>query len=379
MFILKINGEPVKGNAVVSLACGSPMSLSASTDGLSIGCTDSRSYDEWYAEFIHSKQQAMLNGGIGDSYTFTKSFSSGCVRTINGTIPDTLGNITLLGSEIVDVSVPENYDNVLLVSRLVVGGNKLDILRELYLFTMRLYAAFNHCTARLLEFSPDTWGSDDADSDNRLGKIRGALLNYQANVARWNYLVWKNSYKQDIEVSRHNTAISLGYSCVSCQVMGVTITTTIKKINAQPTDIDGLDSAYCLTIYRQSASDDRQKKDIGIVTEIYKDDTEIFGFGQDMSYKNWDKITIVQKLPAMVQSDKYSELFALAPGMGITQYIYLDKESDPTHRKNEFEVHTTWVVSMPDGSVKHLERAEQVFVAAMNAKSLTDSGVGQLK
>lgn len=374
MFILKVNGEPIANRNIVSIVGDNTVEVKQSSDGPEVKLTDPRDYAEWYADFIHSKQHAMLNGGAGERYLFTKPLVSTCVRTINGTTPDTLGNITLLGSKIVDVSVPADpdYANTVVVSRLSSGSSQLELLKELYLFTMRLYDAFNHCTSRLLEFSPETWSSSEA---NKLGKHRGTLLNYQANVARWNYLVWKSSYRQLIEVSRQNIAISVGYACVPCRVSGVEITTTIKKVSAHATDMDGVDSAYCLTIYRQSVSDNRQRKDATVSTVIKKSDengdVEIFGFGQDAEYKNWETITIVQKLPAMVQADKYAELFALAPGMGLTEYIYLDKESNPNSRKNDFDITTQWIVMTEQGDVT-LEKTHRVSVAAVNAETIIE-------
>ena len=372
MFILKVNGEPIANRNIVSIIGDNSVEVNQSSDGPEVKLTDPRDYDEWYTDFIHSKQHAMLNGGAGESYLFTKPLVSTCVRTINGTTPDTLGNITLLGSKIVDVSVPDGKPNTVVVSRLSSGPSQLELLKELYLFTMRLYDAFNHCTSRLLEFSPGTWSSSEDQVSNKLGKRRGTLLNYQANVARWNYLVWKSSYRQLIEVSRQNIAISVGYACVPCRVSGVKITTTIKKVSAHATDMSGIDSAYCLTIYRQSVSDNRQRKDATVYTVIKKDGVEIFGFGQDAEYKNWETITIVQELPAMVQADKYAELFALAPGMGLTEYIYLDKESNPNSRKNEFDVTTKWEVTSEHGEVTVLEKKHTVYVAAVNAETIIE-------
>ena len=383
MFILKINNEPVTDKSIVSLDSTDSVEV-VGGPAIKLSLKDPRSYEDWYSSFVYSKQQAMLHGGKGTGYEFTKPLASLAVRTINNVEPDNLGNITLLGSKGVDVSAPVGDENssVVIVSRLSAGVNRSEVLREIYLFTMRLYHAFNHCTSRLLEFNPITWDDENDEKlkiANKLGKFRGALLNYQANVARWNYLVWKSSYKQDVEASRQNIALSLGYSCVPCQVDSVVITTTIKKIAAQPTNIDSLDSASFFTIYRQAISDDRKGKDAEGVgrptTTIKKDEAVIFGFGQDAEYKNWDTITIVQELPTMVQSDKYSELFALAPGMGITEYIYLDKETSPETRTNEFEITTTWEVKI-GGQSTTMSKTVTKRAAAMNAKSLIeDSGV----
>lgn len=380
MFILKINNEPVTDKSVVSLGSTDSVEV-VGGPAIKLSLKDTRSYEDWYSSFVYSKQQAMLHGGKGTEYEFTKPLTSLAVKTINNVEPDNLGNITLLGSKTVDVSIPAGGKNssVVIVSRLSAGVNRVEALKEIYLFTMRLYHAFNHCTSRLLEFDPATWGDEKFQIANKLGKFRGALLNYQANVARWNYLVWKSSYKQDVEVSRQNIALSLGYSCVPCQVDSVVITTTITKKEAQPTNINGLDSVSFFTIYRQSVSDDRKGKDAegaaSPTTKITKDEVEIFGFGQDAEYKNWDTITIVQTLPSMVQSDKYSELFALAPGTGITEYIYLDKETSPEARMNEFEITTTWEVKIGEQSME-MSKTVTKKVAAMNAKSLTeDNGV----
>lgn len=381
MFILKINNEPVTDKSVVSLDSTDSVEV-VGEPAIKLSLKDPRSYEDWYSSFVYSKQQAMLHGGKGGEgteygYEFTKPLASLAVKTINNVEPDNLGNITLLGSKMVDVSVPADDKNssVVIVSRLSAGVNRVEALKEIYLFTMRLYHAFNHCTSRLLEFAPDTWNAEKLTIANKLGKFRGSLLNYQANVARWNYLVWKSSYKQDVEVSRQNIALSLGYSCVPCQVDSVIITTTITKKEAQPTNIDSLNSASFFTIYRQSVSDDRKGKDAegaeSPITTIKKDEVEIFGFGQDAEYKNWDKITIVQTLPKMLQSDKYSELFALAPGTGITEYIYLDKETSPETRMNEFEIETTWEVKIGEQSTTMSKKVTKK-VAAMNAKSLTE-------
>lgn len=384
MFILKINNEPVTDKSVVSLASTDSVEV-VGEPAIKLSLKDPRSYEDWYSSFVYSKQQAMLHGGKGTEYEFINPLASLAVRTINNVEPDNLGNITLLGSKMVDVSVPVGDKNspVVIVSRLSAGVNRVEALKEIYLFTMRLYHAFNHCTSRLLEFNPATWGAEEFKIANKLGKFRGALLNYQANVARWNYLVWKSSYKQDVEVSRQNIALSLGYSCVPCQVDGVVITTIIEKLSAQPTNIKDLDSASFFTIYRQSVSDDRKGKDAQgakiptttIKKIINEDEVEIFGFGQDAEYKNWDRIEIVQMLPPMLQSDKYSELFALAPGTGITEYIYLDKETSPEARMNEFEITTTWEVKIGEQSTTMSKKVTKK-VAAMNAKSLTeDDGV----
>lgn len=376
MFVLKINGRRLPNKTLVNIKTEDSIKPPELLDsGARFELKDPRSYADWYFEFIASKQLAMLKGGSSEShYVFLHPLSASHVSSINNIVPDTLGNITLLGSRVVDVSPLDDNKNVLLISRLKIASNQLKQLQEIYLFTMRLYNAFNHTTTRLLQFSPDTWGVKEEDdailfANNKLGKIRGSLLNYQANVARWNFLVWKSSYIQGLEPSRQNLALSIGYACVTCQVSSVIITTKITKERAQPTEIPEFDSAYCLTIYRQSVSDDRQDKTAEVRTKITKNGEEIFGFGLDQTYANWETIEIVQELPGMIQSDKYSELFSLAPGMGLTEYIFLSKDSDPNTSKNQFKVETKWQVAAVEGGPMEMVKEQTVFVAAMNAKT----------
>jgi hypothetical protein len=239
---------------------------------------------------------------------------------------------------------------------------------------MRLYEAINSVSKRLLVFDPESWKDTPVLS---MGKSRGTLLNYQANVARWNFLVWKSSYTQIIESSRQNLALSLGYSCVTCRILGAKITTIITKEQAPDTEIEGKDSAHCLTIYRQSVSDNRQDKSKSVETKITKtfensEETEIFGFGMDSRYDNWKTVTIEQTLPAMSQSDKYSELFSLSLGMGVTAYVYLSKDANPAGSRNAFAITTKWEIMTESGEVTEMTKSYYAEVAAVNVKELEE-------
>lgn len=374
MASLKVNGAQVRGASIVSLAADTSVDFATNEANTIILATkDSRGYVEWYSAFVGSKQLAMLKSGSSKHYTFLSPFTAKTVSSINNVEPDTLGNISILGSKITDVSEPNADKPVILVSRLSVTGNTLEQLEEIYLFTMRLYEATNRLTQRLLVFDPSSW---EETEDRDLGKLGGTLMNYQANVARWNFLVWKSSYTQVLEASRQNLALSLGYSCVTCRILGAEISTVIEKVDAQPTEVEDRDSAHCLTIYRQSISDNRQDKSSPVSTKITKyfggEEVEIFGFGMDSRYDNWDKIVIEQSLPAMEQSDKYSELFSLSLGMGVTAYVYLSKDDDPSNSKNTFKVATTWKVTTTTGEVLSMTKSEIIQVAAVNAKNLDE-------
>lgn len=377
MLNLRINGNPIPQGSLLQIRTGDGVKHDTNANGASLYCTDTRSYVDWYSEFIHSKQLAMLKGGSAAVYTFTKPFGAHNVRSINSINPDSVGNITILGSQAVDVCGSEETEATVVVTRPVSKRTRISQLEEIYLFTMRLYSAINHIVSRLLEFSPDTWDANNLN--DKLGKLRGSLLNYQANVARWNFLVWKSSYTQVVEASRQNMAISLGYSCTSCKIKAAKITTVITPVDVQPTEIDGVDSTYCLTVYRQSTADERNKKDEKVITSIKKyitgsagEPLELFGFGMDASYDNWEKIEIIQELPEMEQTDRYSELFSLAPGMGVSEYIYLSKEDDPNKATNKFNVKTTWEIQTESGDTVTMDKSTDIEVAAVNAKKINE-------
>jgi hypothetical protein len=136
MVKLKVNGIPIRGVTVVAVERTNSAGVSSYSDQeITISAKDPRSYTEWYTSFVGSKQLAMMNGGSSDSYNFTKPFTASCVRSINNVTPDSLGNITLLGSKIVDVSehIGEDGSPIVSVSRLLLAGGLVEQLKELYL------------------------------------------------------------------------------------------------------------------------------------------------------------------------------------------------------------------------------------------------------
>lgn len=414
--------------------------------GIKLYDTDDRTYTEWLVSFMDSKELAMLNGGSNhggdchnfvDCYNFEKGYNVlsttedklKVVKTINGVGPrESDGNIEFLGSKSADAYIPNGGEvavisdgkvfttaNVVAFKRLTTANNNDELLYELYLMTMRLYHAYSYFARRILSFEQDLWKRQatapdsplpDPDSDkyaeavstimeHKLGRLQGTLLNYQANVARWNYLVWKSSYIQHAEASRQNLLMSLGFAATFCGPENVKVVTTIECTSAVSTAVPDRDAAAYLTIYRQSASDDRQKqydannKDCTpkVTTKIKKywageeEGVEIDGYGIEKEYKNWEKITITQDIPSMVQSDSYSELFVLSPGMGVLAYLYLP-DSPNTGAFNEFKITTRWYIgdvpgvqpgeAPDDAVVPALTKEETVEVLSVCAERLPD-------
>lgn len=376
--------------------------------------------DEWYDLYIQRKRFAMRRKLLestrdwskvlpvyGKNYEFTFGIftyiSSGTLslksylKTVNECLPVESGNnLQMLGNRHVALTPQAESEkqleglavNIPIVTRLLSR-----LFYDCYYMIWRLYHAYNYLIARLLVYDP--FRQIHQFNEYPLGRCLGTLLEYQAQLTRWNHYVWLSALSVELEVINEKFAIKLGYRNAECCVRGVTVTAIISLAN----DADRLVTDN-LTIFRNgvstnlgelpgslsaaadasseifkmvtagsSASSDpssesssgsslqpswgsslvdpssissssSRSSSSGLVEETYR----IEGFGKDPKGKGqWTDIKIVVKIPPMVKGEYYEEVFVLAIGYGEEADLSLPSDKAEI-RYAQLTTEVTWEV-----------------------------------
>lgn len=363
------------------------------------------SWGDWYDLYVRGKQQAMrralldnqnawesvISPAKGLNYEFILgvfAYVSGdktklmpYLRTLNNCSAAPSGNMQMLGDLQVSL-IPGDP------GKIVMGIPKIPkilskILFDCYYMIWRLYHAYNYLIARLLVYDP--FRTIHKFDEYPLGRCLGTLLEYQAQVTRWNHYVWTQALSAEVTVIGEKLAVKVGYKNSECCTKGVKIKTYIKLENPSTDQyatnnltifrngvttnfgelMGGVSAPADVTrdIYKvvepdpsSSGSEDPSTPSNSGVASGFPKTTDnsagyeyrIAGFGKDPQATGvWTSIRIEVNIPTMVKGEYYEELFVLAVGYGEEAEISLPEDSSKI-RYAKIKTTVVWDVDHSD-------------------------------
>lgn len=231
-FDLQGSGDIQASNAIDCIVCPENRSIEISASRQLTG-------DEWYSNFILNKRVAMINGGnlssdqliqsddpnIFDFQSGYLGYLTGKLLTVQGVAPHADGNLTILGSGLLEVgTTSSSSDNPDASSGLQISLPKHHprinaMYRDIYLMIWRIYHCLNSISGRLQLYAP-TMERDGNAAITTMGYYLGTYQNYQALVARWNHFAWSNSFTLEIIESGERASVIVGYTNLNCESTG---------------------------------------------------------------------------------------------------------------------------------------------------------------
>ena len=313
--------------------------------------TDNRqTHSEWYTGQVRAKRAAMIMGkdinqpsessSDTDQPSFEYFFNRGIsvytygesrvpyLKTIQGAAPGSARNFQILPGKTVDVSV---VDNSILFTKLDTGiiVDPGTVYREINVFLWYLYHALNVQAYRLHTFNPQKTGtgstSNKAPVFNRSHWL-GTVPEYQALVARWNWLVWKRGFLVRCEEAGETLNFSMGFSGTSCNPVSVDMTFTL---TLQGSEHDYEDTIRFFTVYLQGVNTNVPDS-VNPTIEIKKigsdAETVVDGHGSDSMANNgqtWHQVVVKITGLQISQGEHYNAAFSVAVALNEqTAYFY---------------------------------------------------------
>lgn len=320
-----------------------------------------QTYEEWYNDQIHAKKTAMVLGEAarqgsavqadneqpGFTYNFvygTKTYTHNrtnpvpYLKTLQGNAPGSTGNFQILPGKTVDVST---VDNSILFTKLDTGIS-VDpglVYREINVLLWYLYHALNVQIYRLHTFDPTQTGTGAAQNSAPVfakSHWMGTIPEYQALVARWNWLVWKRSFLIRCEEAGETLNFSMGFSGTSCGPVTVNMTFTL---TLQGSEHAYEDTIRFFTVYLQGVNTNVQDaakpniliKKIGSASSDSSGSSgeggiTVDGHGSDQMCENgqtWNKAVVSINNLQVSQGEHYNAAFSIALALNEqTAYFY---------------------------------------------------------
>ena len=334
---------------------------------------------DWYELWLAAKKKAMKERGSDSSgaYNFEYGLRSTYVtndrgipyiKEIGGASPIADGQLFILGDKYISL-FPRGGE-------LTLGAIKIDNrlckwLTEIHYFIWRLYHAYNYLMTRLVYFDDDRCGmTNNCENRGALGNCLGTLLEYQAQVAIYNHLVWRSSYQLSVDTVVEKVAVGIGYTAQDCDVAGVMM--TVEFTPKEGYEGDAAESLNSLTIFRSGKSTNAGATSVntsditptalgmwkvrhaGGATQV----KSIYGTGYESDYATtgdvnsndylgvpgpWETIRIAFVLGPMARRQRYYEVFSLAVATGVVKTLQLPENINEAF-KFDINVSTSWTV-----------------------------------
>lgn len=320
----------------IRLQGGDNTGLEASERTITISAAFGSSAEDRYNAYVETKMRAMqygndaagVSGAVG--YDFALGFEGKIYRngsssdtappylqSVQQTPPTSTSELFLLSGDTVGIDIEQPSTDAAPYVSIQLDGQMCDtceLYREFNAYAWRLYHAVNEQAHRLFKYDPahHYWG---------------ALLSYQALVAKWNHTVWRNSYLVNVTTLREAMAFEMGYTCTACEIGQMTITAVIDLIDGFIPYNYSHPSSEELLMYKMGTSQvaDQAVKDATTVTitRFFPDGSGIGpmvdgGYGNEtinLSRPAWTKYEVKVVIPSMKQGDSYRGVFSLARGM----------------------------------------------------------------
>ena len=320
----------------VRLQAGDNTGLDAEGRAITLSAAFGSSAEDRYSAYVETKMRAMQYGneaaGVHSTvdYDFTLGFEGKIYRngsssetappylqSVQQTPPTSTGELFLLSGDTVGIDIEQpSIDNAPYVSIQLDGQmcDTCELYREFNAYAWRLYHAVNEQAHRLFKYDP-------------AHRYWGALLSYQALVAKWNHSVWLNSYLVNVTTLREAMAFEMGYTCTACSIGQMTITAVIRLIDGFIPYNYSHPSSEELLMYKMGTSQvaDQSVKDATTVTitRFFPEDSGIDpmvdnGYGNEsinLTRPAWTEYEVKVVIPSMKQGDSYRGVFSLARGM----------------------------------------------------------------
>lgn len=314
-------------------------------DGLDnvITLQDTReSYAEWYNTFINRKVIAMHSGGsVGDVYFFTvgiqvytRAEGKPYLRSIEGSVPDSNGNIQILPGNTLDIIPLDtriSFEQIKIPEFGGLGGVLEDINRCVWY----LYHTYNSFIYRMNVWKPGLVSYPMFPESRMLGTIQA----YQAVVAAWNMRVWRRSFLWDLSPIRETVSFNVGYMAIDCVNPTVTCIVTIDNHK------DNDDTTKFFTIYDQGIATNITSSVHTSITKttVSGETVRIPGSGTDdiAGISDWSRITIEITLGELKQGEYYKAAFSIAVAQNETTALYYQSIAD---KFNTIDIKTTWII-----------------------------------
>lgn len=438
---LKVGSRTISGSASIV--------ANNRTDGESVGCTTldslvvlsctiNKTFDEWYETFLEKKRNVLRYGGTVtiDGITVRPSAASqssitistggfdraamgnqsssedfdvwrGYLRRIQGTTPDSRGNIHIISDKYIDVSskallsvASSNYldsveDNSIAIIRAPGFFNPNSYYKRLMQMELLIYNSINYQADRLRIGEWDVVSGEIVNPSENNKKYKAVssplpsgfgprldtIRNYQAIVAKWNHNAWVSSMVMDTERLPGSASISLGYVALDCSVSSVEIKSNLTYVglfelggNSDGTDRlvsvgDESVSSYSnnFTIYH-NGTDNGTKSDPKPTWSILRNGASCNGTGYLGGYTG-DKMSeasITVEIGEMKPEHYHYETFSIATPSASLEYY---EPQDTVVYVHRYAVTTTWTVS---GSRDIFVKTGNLDVPAVNVRTAND-------
>ena len=315
---------------------GDNTGLETSERTITISAEFGSSAEDRYNAYVETKMRAMQYGndaaGVSNTtdYHFALGFEGKIYRngsasetappylqSVQQTPPTSTGELFLLSSDTVGIDIERQSIDAAPYVSIQLEGQMCDtcgLYREFNAYAWRLYHAVNEQAHRLFKYDPahHYWG---------------ALMSYQALVAKWNHSVWLNSYLVNVTTLREGMAFEMGYTCTACSIGQMTITAVIRLVDGFIPYGYSHPSSEELLMYKMGTSQvaDQSVKDATTVTitRFFPEGSGIGpmidnGYGNEtinLSRPAWTEYEVTVVIPSMKQGDSYRGVFSLARGM----------------------------------------------------------------
>ena len=371
---------------------------------------------DWYNLWLEGKRKAILAGGTSapEHYKFDRGIiptyvknggSISYIKSISGAKPLPDGRLFILGSKYISL-FPR--DGKLKLGAITLDNRFCKWLTEIHYFIWRLYHAYNYLLTRLVYFDPARCGMDkNCENRGALGNCLGTLIEYQAQVAIYNHLIWRSAYQLSVDTVVEKVAVGIGFTAQDCDVPGVLMTVKIAPlVEYKKSAAHALNS---LTIFRSGTSVQAGANSVNTsdITPLaihmektrsgsgkyihgtgYEDDYTTTGDdsklddaakeeakNKDKDPEPWRSITIALVLGRMSRRQRYYEVFSLAVATGIVRALKLPESPNS---RFQLEVSTSWTVLDSDYATASCASAVSAGVwpsAFMNEHTVSKSGI----